>query len=456
MVTVVDDLELVVAELQALRRAGSARLRTLDLPLLAAAAGRLLPDAAEPSQPTSHPIRRLLVSATSWIDQGDHIEALRYSLGLVEGTATWTNARRRKRAATLLYKSVDTYRKRIEPGLLADLATAIIERLSLIGDSSGTGDGSDSSGTMQHAPARGESDPSERIAKRRIEMLLATAESALYQATTERNVREREAPLNDTLLLLANNHTPEARVIKARAIKLLADIRRDRGRLVGPRGAFSMYRQCRELLKGLREPILEIELILVEASCMEMSGLTDLSIKHFAVAEAAAGDRHPWFRSWAQLRRATNLTKVGYPDEASEAMRKSFASADGVASSSWRAEQLMKLSSLNLAQGQFALAVQNARDAQAMTDAPSSLTIVRQSVQLADALYHDRMLTDAQDVLASARALASNEGYLHQLRAIARLETRFPDARPLQLAAGSASLFTPLQSQDILGDNAGD
>lgn len=292
----------------------------------------------------------------------------------------------------------------------------------------------------------------ERLAAKlaRKSQLLSEAEASLYQAERERSIAERQAPLSEVLVLLSNDSTAKARFLKARATKLLADIKRDRGVLRGMRGAFSMYQQSRELLVGTNEPLLEIELALVEASCMEMSNLNDQSIGRFVDAEQMSGDRYPWFRSWAQLRQSTNLIKMGLLGPAVQAMENSFASSSDLTSSSWRAEQLMKLSSLNIARKQPALAVQNAHDAAALFEAPSKLAIVRQNVQLGDALYEDRQFNDARKALQKARGIAEAENFLHQLKAIVNLESRFPESLPPRFDSGRPALFTPLRKEDIL------
>ncbi|AUG76309.1 hypothetical protein CFP65_1410 [Kitasatospora sp. MMS16-BH015] len=109
------DRETVLDELRTVRRAGPLRLHELDLPGLAALAGR------------AGGIEALLRRAVSRLEEGKLREAAAHSLGLSPGTSDAPPADRRKRAAEVYSVSVERFRRHQELLLLGRLADQLTD-----------------------------------------------------------------------------------------------------------------------------------------------------------------------------------------------------------------------------------------------------------------------------------------------------------------------------------------
>lgn len=113
----------VAADLARLRAAGLTKLRHIQLPALIQAARLALDDAQLDGAPA---IEQLLRLAISKLDSGEYGDAALALFGLGEGMRAWSAADRRERAALHLERSADTFRRRYEANLLADIADRIL------------------------------------------------------------------------------------------------------------------------------------------------------------------------------------------------------------------------------------------------------------------------------------------------------------------------------------------
>lgn len=119
----VPDHEAVVSDLARLRAAGLTKLRHIQLPALSQAARLATDDVQLEAAPA---IEQLLRLAISKLDSGEYGDAALALIGLAEGMRAWSPADRRERAASQLERSADTFRRRYEANLLADVADQIL------------------------------------------------------------------------------------------------------------------------------------------------------------------------------------------------------------------------------------------------------------------------------------------------------------------------------------------
>ena len=116
-------IEDLVSDLSRLRRAGFPAARHLTLPALGGVAERVVD---EPNLPLAAKIESALTSAISNLDQGEYGDAALALFGLAEGMRAWSSADRRERAAQQLERSADTFQRRYEGNLLADIADKLL------------------------------------------------------------------------------------------------------------------------------------------------------------------------------------------------------------------------------------------------------------------------------------------------------------------------------------------
>lgn len=440
--------EELLSDLRHVRRLGIGSTRGVALVALRQAAAALGFGPEDDNGPS--PVRELLMSATIQVEPEDLRLAVRYTLGLVDGSSTWPVAVRRDYAARCTSQTAETYRRRTERRLLRQTAEVIFQ---LVCDQMVTRRGR----RAQAEPAAYRSELLESGSRHTISdpranrESLETAEHFLFQASMELVPADRERFANQVLQLLVLDDGPVARTLKARALKMVADIRRDEGHLSGARGAYQIYGTCEALLAGQHEPDLSTQLILVRASCQEMSGLNAVALKTFTDAELASGVKQPRYESWAHLRKATNLVKLGHADDAYGEILASIRSSAEIDSLSWRSEQLMKLSAVNIARKRYDLAVQNAEDARDLIETPTPLAALRRTIQLSDALIHDHEFGASKDLIQSATSIAIAKNYSHQLLAIMRLVEVHPEIEPPSDLIEFVSKFAPLRPSDIAG-----
>ena len=110
-------------DLSRLRRAGLPAARHLTLAALAEVATQVVD---EPDLPLAAQIESVLTSAISNLDQGEYGDAALALFGLAEGMRAWSSADRRERAALQLERSADTFQRRYERNLLADIADKLL------------------------------------------------------------------------------------------------------------------------------------------------------------------------------------------------------------------------------------------------------------------------------------------------------------------------------------------
>lgn len=115
----------VVADLKRVRTEGVGRLRRLDLPALHHTARYIDLTQSEVQQPA--PILDLLRRAVDTLGGGYVQDAAEYLLGLTEGAALWSIRRRREKAASFYELAADTFRKRPESDLIAQIAEGVLE-----------------------------------------------------------------------------------------------------------------------------------------------------------------------------------------------------------------------------------------------------------------------------------------------------------------------------------------
>lgn len=116
-------VEELVGDLSRLRRAGLPAARHVALPALAAVADRVVD---EPDLPLAARIESALTTSISDLDQGEYGDAALALFGLAEGMRAWSSADRRERAALQLERSADTFQRRYEGNLLADIADKLL------------------------------------------------------------------------------------------------------------------------------------------------------------------------------------------------------------------------------------------------------------------------------------------------------------------------------------------
>lgn len=114
----------LLLDLETVRRRGLGRIRSLHLPALESSV--VVSDFYDEASSASAEITLLLRSAASTLGGGSLQDAAEYSLGLTPGTALWSAAERRERAADEFGASVETFRKRHERELLGQVADAIL------------------------------------------------------------------------------------------------------------------------------------------------------------------------------------------------------------------------------------------------------------------------------------------------------------------------------------------
>jgi hypothetical protein len=115
--------DVLAAELKLLREKGLARLQGLELPALVAA-GRI---ATADETGEAHVVAEAtLRRAIERFGGGPYGEAAALLFGLEQGTRTLNSRLRRERASERLERTADTFRKRYEPTMLAEIATQIL------------------------------------------------------------------------------------------------------------------------------------------------------------------------------------------------------------------------------------------------------------------------------------------------------------------------------------------
>ncbi|MFD3521806.1 macro domain-containing protein [Streptomyces sp. NPDC058653] len=125
----------VLAELQAVRRAGLLRLRGRELPALQSAA------ASSASVRTREgAVEELIRRAVERLDAGTLRTAAEYTLGLAQGTRDWPASSRRARAAEVYRVSEERFRKHHEVMVLGQVAEHIVELAESGGEEPGEGD----------------------------------------------------------------------------------------------------------------------------------------------------------------------------------------------------------------------------------------------------------------------------------------------------------------------------
>ncbi|MEU7467799.1 hypothetical protein AB0A94_04410 [Streptomyces sp. NPDC044984] len=125
----------LLAELQAVRRAGLLRLRGRELPALEAAAASLTS-----ARTREGAVEALLRRAVERLDAGTLRTAAEYTLGLAQGTRDWPPSSRRARAAEVYRVSEERFRKHHEVMVLGQVAEHVVELVEGGGDEPGEGD----------------------------------------------------------------------------------------------------------------------------------------------------------------------------------------------------------------------------------------------------------------------------------------------------------------------------
>jgi hypothetical protein len=115
--------EALVADLKLLREKGLARLRDLELPALTVAG--LIVTVDETSE-VHVVVETTLRRAVERFGGGPYGESAALLYGLEQGTRTLNSRLRRERAAEQLERTADTFRKRYEPTMLAEIATQVL------------------------------------------------------------------------------------------------------------------------------------------------------------------------------------------------------------------------------------------------------------------------------------------------------------------------------------------
>lgn len=117
----------VLRDVLLVRSRGAGRLRGLGVPALRDAT--VLADVADAQTTEPAPVLHLLRQAVDTLGGGSLQEAAEYSLGLYPGTALWSSAERRERAAEQFGVTADTFRKKPERELLGQVAEAVLALL---------------------------------------------------------------------------------------------------------------------------------------------------------------------------------------------------------------------------------------------------------------------------------------------------------------------------------------
>ena len=230
-----------------------------------------------------------------------------------------------------------------------------------------------------------------------------------------------ERQLQEVQVILSADWTPEARATKSDALILLANKRRDRGRISGQSGAYALYTSSGALIEDRNETRRKTELLLFKASCLEMSGLNDLALEKFGEACVSSSSGQDWYNSWAHFRVATNLVKLGELEQALQEIQLSLANPVSDTDIVWNSVQRMKRASLGIAMSEIDLALRDASEASSALSTAGSLLVVRSSIQYADALMASGDIDEGIRVLSRAESISHEEGYVHQLHSVSRL-----------------------------------
>lgn len=113
-----------MTDLAAIREKGIGRVRSLSLPALSLAAAIVDPTVTDEVEPAA--ITAVLRSAVDGLGGGSMQDSAEYLLGLFPGTALWSGALRRSKAADLFGVASETFRKKHEKELLGLVADEIL------------------------------------------------------------------------------------------------------------------------------------------------------------------------------------------------------------------------------------------------------------------------------------------------------------------------------------------
>jgi tetratricopeptide (TPR) repeat protein len=288
--------------------------------------------------------------------------------------------------------------------------------------------------------------------RRRLRNLAEDILDRHMQAGTTVISSEQERKLHDVLIILSDQSDPTSRRLKATALVHLGTDKRDRGILAGPTGAYQIYKNAGNLVSIDEEPRLRAQILTFDAACFEMSGFNDRALKLFANCEQAANAYQlDQLESMAQLRQATNLTKLGNTDAALIKLQESIGNPCADGNLDWDAVQKMKAAQYFIAVGRLDEALTDSEQMMnELSSHNSDILIVRARIQYAATLFSVNENDAALAALAQAEAVATDRSYGHQLTiARAMLDTHIgPGSSKMSTTPQSQKLFIPLSIRD--------
>lgn len=217
--------------------------------------------------------------------------------------------------------------------------------------------------------------------------------------------------------------------LRARCLVAFASIRRDQGRLLGPHGAISMYKQAREIWQhiGAGHELARVALYL--GACSEMEKNYSQALKYYneTIERAEELGGLPSLKAKAFLRIGTVLTKTKALDEADVWLERGTREYESRALAGDYSLARQKQAILKREQGDLDKALDIAYESALSVPDVDSFRNTQTKILMADLLLSAGEEDRAISQMVEAESLALTHGFYHQLGALHDILDRFSE-----------------------------